>query len=264
MTQLHRIHARPRIELTAVGPHFAPAEVILVERDIVVVSFGVQQAEARLAVLDYEPAVGDQVLVIGNDVAGYYAIGVLATVHARPKLKIESSENSNATIVTVENGDLEFVAPRGAVRIISSAGLDATTMGPIELKSRVAVGASIVDRVSQTIRRFSLTRRSAELRHEQVEVDADRLQVAARDGSLKADDAAVNLGSLSLVARRISSELGSLLSHVENAFHQVAGLWQLAAKRTRMVVDETSHHKAQRIYSKADDVKVKANKIHLG
>lgn len=251
-------------EPTATGPSVAPAEVILVGDQALVVSFGVQQAEARLAILDYDPSPGDRVLVIGDGAAGYYAIGVLSTARPRPKLNVATSENSGATVVSVENGDLEFVAPRGAVRIIASQGLDATTVGPIQLHSQVAVNVSILDRVSRRLRRMSLTRRSVAVEHDQVEISTDRLQVTTRESRLQADQTSLNLGSLSLIARRVSAELGTLLSRVENAYHQVADLWQLTAKRTRMVVEETSHHQARRLYSKAEDVKVKAEQIHLG
>lgn len=247
----------------ASGPRLAPAEVILVKRDAVVVSFGVQQAEAKIAIVDYDASPGDRLLIIGDDVAGYFAIGVLATALPRPRLKVESSTNG-ATIVSVENGDLEVVAPRGAVRILASTGFEATTLGPIQLNSRVGICMSILDRVSRALKRIRLTPRSMELQHEQVDVTAGRLHVAARDSSIKAEEAAVNVGSASLIARRMNSEIGTLLSKIENAYQRVTDLWQLAAKRTRLVVEETSHHKARRIYSKADDVKVKADQIHLG
>jgi hypothetical protein len=242
----------------------APAEVLQVEGGHLVVSFGVQQAESQLAVLDYDPEPGDRVLVVGDDESGYFVIGVLATARPRPRLHIESSATTGATIVSVEEGDLEVMAPRGAVRFLSSAGVEAMSAGPIQLTSRVAVRLSILDRMAQALHGFSLTRRCAQLRHEQLEVSADKLQVATARSVVKAEDCSAELGALSLVAQRVSTDIGTLLSKVGNAYQTVAGLWQLAADRTRMVVSGTSHHKAQRLYSKAEDVKVKADKIHLG
>jgi hypothetical protein len=250
--------------LPAAALRLAPAEVIRVDQRRLLVSFGVQQVEAQSAVLDYEPSPGDRLLIVGDDESGFFAIGVLDTVRPRPKLKLQTSDTSGATILCVEEGDLEVLAPRGAIRMVATTGLEATTMGPIHLQSQVSVGLSILDRLGKKLRRIRLTRRSAELQHERIEVAADVLQLAATRSSVTGAACRVDVDDVSLTARRGQVDLGSLLSKVGNAYHQVAGLWQLVADRTRMVVKGTSHHMAQRLYSKADDVKVKADKIHLG
>ncbi len=251
---------------TAAGAHarLAPAEVISRAEQSVTVSFGVQQVEAECAVLDYQATSGDRVLVIGDAGWGYFVIGVLRTAQPRPKLNVSKSAHSQATIISVDSGDLELVAPGGAVRIVSASGVSAATGGPIDLNSSVAVRISLLGRAGGALRRLALTRRTLELQHDEVEVSAARLQLTADRSTLKTHTLDADVDSIGLKSRRISAKLGTLMSSVDNAYHTVAGLWQLVADRTRMVVSGTSHHKAARIYSKADDVKVKADKIHLG
>ncbi|RIK86326.1 MAG: hypothetical protein DCC67_02935 [Planctomycetota bacterium] len=246
------------------GCRLARARVIRATPAAALVSLGDQLAEAAIAALDYTPSPGDRVLVAGDAAAEYFIIGVLATAQPRPRLKLAASQDGSSTIVSVDDGDLELVAPRGAVRIVAAAGIDATCTGPIDLKSRVAVRLSILDRASEALRRIGLTRSSLDLQHEQIGVASRKLTATAARSDIHAGEVAADVGALTLTARRATATVGTLLTNLGNAYHAVSGLWQLLADRTRMVVKETSHHKAARIYSKAEDVKLKADKIHLG
>ena len=65
MIQFKHFETFPMVERMAAGLQLAPAEVIVVRDNAVVVSFGVQQAEVRSAILDYDPSPGDR----GDDTA---------------------------------------------------------------------------------------------------------------------------------------------------------------------------------------------------
>lgn len=250
--------------LIASGFQLAPAEVLQCQDRQVMVLLGSHQVEVQLAVADYEPHVGDRLLVLGDDVQGYYAIGILETRQPRPRLKVETSETTGATVLSVDQGDLELIVPQGAVRILAGTNVEATCGGALELQSQSAVRLSILDRLNHRLRRLQLTRRSVELQHERVEVNSDALVCKSQQTTLEGDEHQLKSHRLTAAVDRAEVSVATMLSQLGNVYQQVTGLWQLVADRTRMVVQGTSHHLAKRIYSKADDVKVKAEKIHLG
>lgn len=240
------------------------AEVISVSASQVMVACELHERPATLAVLDYDPAPGDRVLVLGDESSGFFIMGVLQQVRRRPRLQVSTSDDAATTTVALPEGDLELLVPNGGIRIISAAGLQAAARGEISLESPVGVRLSILDRLSGLLRSFRLSRRAVEVRHEEVQVTAKQFHLTAREGRADLEESHLKTGFLSVAAQRISAEVATLTSQVGNLYQRVAGLWQLLAQRTRIVVDETSHHQARRIYSKAEDVKVKADQIHLG
>lgn len=256
--------AIPTASLAASGLQFAPAEVLQCEDQQLLVSLGVEQVEAQVAVVDYQPSVGDRVLVLGDELHGYYAIGVLQMSQPRPRLKVETSATTGATVVSVDQGDLEFLVPQGAVRFLAGSNFEATSVGAMELQSQSAVRLSILDRMTRRLRRLQLTRRSAELQHERMEIATDSLVCSSKQVSMEGDEHQLKSQRMSASIERAEVHVSTMLSQLGNVYQQVTGLWQLVADRTRMVVKGTSHHMAKRLYSKADDVKVKSDKIHLG
>jgi len=251
---------------TATGPLFAnqqlaAGDVVLTDNNRVVVSLGVQQVDCELAVLDYDPTPGDRVLVIGDLQSGHFVIGVLSTVGPRPKFTVDPS---GATTLEVAQGDLQLSAPHGKIRLTSAAGVEAHSARVIELRSGTAVRFSVIDRLGQALSILGLTRTRTEVSNRSVHVTSEDLHIEATRSRVKSEDFGGELGSVNLTVSRMSVAIETLLSTVGNAYQKVTGLWQLAADRTRMIVRGTSHHKAKRIYSKAEDVKVKSNKIHLG
>lgn len=137
-----------------------PARVIATEPDRVTVELADgRRAAARLALaFPYEPAEGDELLVIGN-AAGHYVIGVLRGA-GRTRMVFE--------------GDVEIGASGG--RLVLSSDEGTTIAGPsVEVRAsrlRMIAGSVVqtFDSVRQTVRELLSTR--AGKRHELVEGEA--------------------------------------------------------------------------------------------
>ncbi len=249
--------------------YLGPAEVVFAAEDALRVSIDGVEIAAVAAVANYIPAVGDTVLVLGDDASGHYAIGVL---HTRSRSTTSSGEarfvhdpERGCTRIAVEEGDLELVATGGNIRLVAGGGIDLTGFQPVDIRSRVAVRLSLIDHIGGMLTKLGITRSRTNLAGDAIRVEGEDVRIAARQGTLACEQLNGEFDRVDVNVRRASFTVDTMLTKAKNVYHRVAALWQLSANRTRTVVAETSHHKARRVYTKAvEDVKIDGQKIHLG
>jgi hypothetical protein len=245
--------------------YFGPAEVVAVAETHVSVTLGIQQLDAQLAVVDYLPRAGDQVLVLGDWPSGFFVIGVLQTVSSTPRMTFCRNPKTGGARIEVGEGDLELVARHGNIRLVSAGGIEMTAMDPIDVRSRIAVRMSIFGRVGQMLTKLNLFDRNTEMSSQSIDLTAENLRAKTTRTSVSMNKIDADFDDARISGRRINMVADVIVSKAKNVYQRVSELWQLAAGRTRTVVDGTSHHKANRIYSKAvKDVKIDGEKIHLG
>jgi hypothetical protein len=131
------------------------------------------QTSARVALaIPYSPAVGDEVLVIGDDLEDLYVIGVL--------------HGGGVSRLTVP-GDLAIEAPNGAIMFSSAKKLELTSRQAVETSApQVTLRANRLNLIARrTIQKFdSAFTWVAEL----LQVKSRRIRTVADEGSLlKAD-----------------------------------------------------------------------------
>ncbi|WP_440996004.1 DUF3540 domain-containing protein [Arhodomonas sp. SL1] len=240
------------VTLSDAGHHLGPARVTDFEGGQPTLAFNAQSIGATCAVPGYHPAVGDEVLVIGNHHGAFYIIGVLRTA-------------SGVTRFTAEHGDLELVATHGKARCIATEGIELHSPAIVEARGGLGVVLSALGRAGRLLPRLSLGPTRSELRNTELHFAAESIHqhselhhTETRAWGLSAERVEARTETAALSANTLSTRL-------RNAYTRVAELWQLTAGRTRSLVRGTSHHKAERIYSKAErDVKLKADQINLG
>lgn len=235
------------------GHCLGPARVLSSGFGPILVEMDGHHRTATTAVPGYQPGQGDTVLVIGRCEDELYIIGVLDT-------------GGRGLRFAVDSGDVEFVATRGKARFVAEGGVQMTSVKPIELRSRMGVVVSVLGRAGQRLPRLSIGRDKTTVSNTTVQTEAEHIEQYSTTNRLESERLRVVAShSAEAEAETVRLGAGTLHSRVRNAYAQVEALWQLAAGRTRMVVKGTSHHKAQRLYSKAEkDVKIKADQIHLG
>lgn len=232
--------------------YLGPARVVSPGSDAVLVEMGGLHRSAMPAVPGYQPRAGDQVLVIGQRDKNLYVIGVLNT-------------RGRGLRFAVEQGDVEFVAARGKMRFVAEGGVEMISAMPIQIRSRMGVVLSVLSRAGKLVPRLAVGREKTEISNTEILTEADRVSQHSKTSRLETERLEVESHTTDANAETVRLGIGTLHSRIRNVYARVEALWQLAAGRTRMVVKGTSHHKAQRLYSKAEkDVKVKADQIYLG
>lgn len=117
-------HAAPSFALPAarVGPRSVVA--VLGERQLRVRG-PAGEHDALLAVAgDYQPRVGDELLVLVDDAGQAYAIAVLRGLRPAQPPVLSVSHEDGRTVVRVADGDLELRAEHGSVRISARDRID--------------------------------------------------------------------------------------------------------------------------------------------
>lgn len=232
--------------------YLGSARVVSPGSDAVLIEMGGLHRSAVPAVPGYQPRVGDSVLVIGRRDAELYIIGVLDT-------------GGRGLRFAVEQGDMEFVTAHGKTRFVAESGIQMTSAKPIEIRSRMGVVLSVLGRAGKHLPRLSVGTGKTTISNTEIQTEAEQIYQCSKTSRLEAERLEVESHTALANAETVRLGVGTLHSRVRNAYARVEALWQLAAGRTRMVVKGTSHHKAERLYSKAEkDVKVKADQIHLG
>lgn len=220
--------------------------------------------EAKNAVHAYRPNLGDKVLAIGDSDSGFYLIGVLET-RSNIESVVKRDPISGKTQIVVDDGDLELVTKNGNVNIVSSDGVRATGLGPIDLNSATAVRMSIFSRLGGLLSKFKMSGHATELTTDRVDIESKKTALQSNAINLSSEKLKADTTHMDVNADKMNLITKLMRTTADNVYQKACGLWQVMAGRSRMVVDETSHHKAKRIYSKAtNDVKVKAEQIHLG
>ncbi len=241
------------------GRYLGPARVVRVaeQADRVFVVLDNQRSRpgawARVATGgDRTMVPGEEVLVIGDQVSGFYVIGAFGprvrAVEPAPQaaagaaLRCEYDEATNKARITVDAADLEFVSPTGSISFVSGKGI------------RLDGDALRLD-----------ARSSVSVRGEEVQVAGERGAISLKQATYSGESLSASVGRLRWIADRIESTAGVVIEQAKNVYRTVEQLSQMKAGRVRMLIASTLRIKAKNALVKAEeDYRVAAERIDLG
>ncbi|MBN1669510.1 MAG: DUF3540 domain-containing protein [Kiritimatiellae bacterium] len=239
---------------------------------------------------------GSMVLAIGGKDAEFYVIGLLDESQKRGGVSdaiefeggvraVRAGAAGEELHVCAESGDLLFSydvragrievdAPAGDVRIAGKQGaMKLVTEGDMVFESggevRVHAARGIRLTVQNVLREL---RTSLGLGSHRMDLHAQNLDVAARTGSMKIQDAAyagekveMRVKRSRVIADQIESCANDIVETAKNVFRRVTELSQVQCGRMKTIVQSTFRLKSRRAVIKAEkDVKIDGKSINLG
>lgn len=250
---------------------------------------------ARLAIsLDVALAVGDEVLIAGQNVELFYVIGVLSQLNSSSKqrhdlgdgtyalidngkdtpglqvyseneeLLIEFDPASQKTKINIEKGNLEFTTQDGDIILDSSHNIKLKG-NQIDLASTSSIQLSVGDALGQLISTLNMKANQLKLNSTQLSMTANKSDIHIKKAHYIGDDFKANIKTTKLIVDKIRTVANSITQKTKIMYNQVEELSQIKAGRMRTLISGSFHLKAKKSYLKAeDDFKVNAKKIHLG
>jgi len=204
-------------------------------------------ATANIAITRDKPITRNTtVLVAGNSVNEMYVIGLLNVPSIADKAEkqiVQTTQGAFARVnktkatetLSVYSNKKELLFEYDAINNITKVNVE---QGDIELNSNTG---NITLNAGKT-----------------VEINADTLNMNSKKLSIKAIISDMILG-------RLETTTDTLIENAKNVYRNVKELTQLRTGRSRTLVDETYQLNADKVLLKSEnDVKVKAEKIHLG
>ncbi|MCP3874461.1 MAG: DUF3540 domain-containing protein [Desulfobacteraceae bacterium] len=239
---------------------------------------------------------GDQVLVALENENQIYIIGVLNQKVVNKKrpvkfeiengafAKIEGSKGKANIQIFSNQKDLifEYSPSSGKAKVISnSSSICVEAPGgdlSLNCKGNLNLGAEQVNISGHSA--LNLTTAGLEnfkgssigIKNNQLKISSPDIRTTAELGHFNIKETRYTgknllskIGQLKIVADKMETTANSVVDKIKDIFKTVENLYQLKAKRKRMVVETTYHVKAEDITFKSEeDFKVKGNQIHLG
>jgi len=252
---------------------------------------------ARVATAgSYEVRAGDTALVVGEDFADLYVIGLLNRKHPSEvssrrlalsggayaeaggppgaetlqifskghELLFEYDEKNGKARVNLESGDLEFVTQNGNIAFMS--GREILFHGrSVGITSRRGICLGIMDAINKIGSAVTLQPGRMKLTSPEVGVSAQRGEFQIEEARYTGKKLLGEIGHAKLMAERLETVAQCIIEKAKNVYKTVEQLSQLKTGRMRTLVDSTYHFKAKKAFLKSkEDYKIKAEKIHLG
>ena len=283
--------------------YLGPAHVLEIEGSNNRVCLGLEvnseinEVWAQLAIpTPCQLSAGDKVLAMGNNIDELYIIGILdrvseeapveKTLHLsggsraqvsgpadeqsiqiyskKRELLFEYDEKKGKAKVNLETGDIEFVSQKGNINFY--AGQDILLSGQaVGITGRSGIVLGILNTLGKIQSAFTLKPRQMNLQSPEIEMEAQQgdFQIGKTSFTGKLFSGNVNVVKLNM--DRIETVVQTFIQKAKSVYKTVSELSQLKTGRMRTLVESTFHLKSKKIFMKADeDVKVKADKIHLG
>lgn len=252
---------------------------------------------ARLAIpLEKNLSPGDRVLVSMENEDQIYVIGVLnqkTTPEKTPvtieiengafakiqgskgekKIQIFSSDKDLIFEFTPSSGnakvmsntrDLSIEAPKGDLSLKSRGNLniDAEQVN-ISGRSALDLNASGLGNTKGSC--ISVKKNQLKISSPDIHTTAQRSHFNIKETRYIGKRFSTRVGHLKIVADKMESAANSVVEKIRDMFKTIENLYQLKAKRKRMLIETTYHAKAENIIFKSEeDFKVKGDQIHLG
>lgn len=198
---------------------------------------------------------GDEVLVSGSAMSGWFVIGVIQSSRSpanliplmngelvevdprRGSMRLLDSEKRTVIAYDASEGSIAIHATKGNVKFCADQGnLELSASGQVQVQSRELVEIIAPKLESDTV--------EVEMRTNQLDVTTDRTRIMSRKLELVSD---------------------TIMQLAKNAYATVAGLFQIKAGRSRTVIDGSIETKADKVNLRAQgDVKIAGKHIHLG
>jgi len=239
---------------------------------------------------------GDTVLVIGDQRELFYIIGQIGDIPPRqPALRelivkdglravVEEGDNpSRLTILAKDNKVLcEYNADTGKMEIGNCAthlrisaprgNLDLAAGGRIrlaghhiELSGTSGIRMIIGNLLSRLQSSISVKPGKMEIIAREVAVCGQKTSVKSEDIVIRAKQEVRKVEQIQTIAKKIETAAKTIITKTENRYDDIEGVHQKRMGRFRALIQSTFHLKSRHAIIKAeDDVKIKAEKIHIG
>ena len=239
---------------------------------------------------------GNMALVVGEDSADLYVIGVLnqegapdssenkitlskgtqAETEGSPgeqclnvfspnnELIFQYDEKSGNARVNMEAGDIEFVTENG--NITFAANKEIMFHGrSIGMTGAKGICLGVMDTLGKLRSALTLQAGTAKVNSPEVGIEAERGNFRIEDMRYTGQRLLSKIGQAKLKIDRLESAAATVIARAKNVFQTVEQLSQIKAGRMRTLVDKTFHFKSKKAFLKSEeDYKIKAEKIHLG
>ncbi|MBI5017315.1 MAG: DUF3540 domain-containing protein [Deltaproteobacteria bacterium] len=179
-------------------------------------------------------------------------------------LVFEYDPAANRTVCRVPRGDLQLATDDGDIDLCSGRDLRLTAGRAVHVhaESAIELGASPLGSLGALLR---LGRDLLHLRGPTVRLEAERADLTATHLSCQGQSATGRFTSARVIAERIETWTGELVSRAREVHQVVEGLWNVKADRLRAVARTGLRLGGRKVHVAADeDVKVKGKKISLG
>lgn len=274
-----------------------PAILTRVDEQKMLVRIEYQQAsfviEATNALaVDYQPNVGDELLVSGENFRSCFIIGVLNKVQTNNQISTTQGavaksqiKNGHETLsiedehgyllfeydasekkskLYASQGDLSLMALQGNIELVSGKDIHCRSLGSISLDSATATQL----RVSSKDEKYSsinLTEKGILLSSERVGVSAEKAEFRIKEGFYEGKNFKCVLERSKAFVGKIETVATRILERATNVYRQVDELEQTKAGRVRTLVKDTYQLNSKTCYIKSEkNVNIDGEKIHLG
>jgi hypothetical protein len=234
----------------------------------------------------------DEVLAAGENLRDLFVIGVLhaASPRGQGPYKMQIDGKAHAAVrdrkleVYGEQGELifEYQPSKGTARVHTASGnLEVTvpqgnlflSCGKLLRMQADEVRIDGKDSVNlEVCKTGGRPGSSVTLGSHQLNVNAADLQATAQRSRWHVQETRyigktmlACIDQVQLVSERVETMAGTVIERAKDVFRTITNCYQIRAKRKRSLIETTLHTKARNIIFKSDqDVKVKADQIHLG
>jgi hypothetical protein len=235
---------------------------------------------------------GDEVLLAGNDSDSFYIIGILnqhqkkAVIHSKDgssatlheaegtslfqicsdsnELLIEYDSQKKTARIFLHEENVEFFAPKGnitfsALKTIQFEG------ERIQLKGRSEINLTTSNSCNEASSSLSLKQYSSQLNTADITITAKQGRFYLDALTYIGKSLSSKIKGIRLTAEKIETTAVVIMQKARNIYSTVEHLTQLKTGRLRNLIDSTYHLKSKKMILKAEeDVKIQAEKIHLG
>ena len=211
---------------------------------------------SRLALAsDVQLSPGDEVLVLGENPADLYVIGVLRTSHVPNRLVSESG--AYAAIAG---------SPRGqALQVYSRHNELLFEYDEAKRRARISVDRGDLEFATKAGNIVLSSAHDVVIQGESVRVSGERGDIQLSQTVLSGNRLQAHYKEAKLVSDRFEGVFQTLTEKARNVFRNVEQLAQTKAGRIRTLVESTYFFKAKRAFVKSEeDYKIRAKQIHLG
>ena len=248
--------------------------------------------EAKNALPGYQPQVGDELLVSGENFRCCYIIGVLQS-QLQTEQTLKSAQGAVAKkqikdgqeILSIEDeqghllfeydvsekksklyaaqGDLSLIATEGDIELVSGKNIRCKSLGGIIMESATAAQLRVASEddqsaVSLTDKGLLLSSKKIGLKAESAKLEIEHSQLEGKTFKGVLDRSKLFVGKIETVAVRI-------MERAKNVYRQVEELQQTRANRVRTLVEGTYQLNSDTTYIKSEkNVNIDGEKIHLG
>ena len=248
--------------------------------------------EARNALPGYQPRVGDELLVSGENFRCCYIIGVLQTQgqtgqtlktpqgalarhrqkHGRETLSIEDEQGhllfeydatEKKSKLYAARGDLSLIATEGDIEMVSGKNIRCNSLGGIIMESATAAQMRVATDDNQSA--VSLTDKGLLLSSSNIGVKAKTGKINIDHGLYEGKTFKTILDRSKILVGKIETVATRIIERAKNVYRQVEELQQTRANRVRTLVEGSYQLDSETTYIKSKkNVNIDGERIHLG